>query len=125
MISVLSKVEVAYRRGDLLEKRKMLMQAWSDYCSVAPMVQEASDCRKWAERRRGLRRNMQLSRIAQRSERLLVANTSDQRIRRHGVMVRRSDQQIIGICCVVYLRLSNMGGQPANYRFHYRFSHKA
>jgi len=27
-----SKVEAAYRRGDLLEKRRRLMQAWSDYC---------------------------------------------------------------------------------------------
>jgi integrase len=25
-------VEAAYRRGDLLEKRRALMQAWSDYC---------------------------------------------------------------------------------------------
>ena len=27
-----SKVEAAYRRGNLLEKRKMLMEAWGDYC---------------------------------------------------------------------------------------------
>lgn len=27
------KVEAAYRRGDLLDKRVLLMQAWSDYCS--------------------------------------------------------------------------------------------
>lgn len=26
------KVEAAYRRGDLLDKRIILMQAWSDYC---------------------------------------------------------------------------------------------
>jgi integrase len=26
------KVEAAYRRGDLLEKRVALMQAWADYC---------------------------------------------------------------------------------------------
>jgi integrase len=30
--SLPSKVEAAYRRGDLLEKRIVLMQAWSDYC---------------------------------------------------------------------------------------------
>lgn len=30
------KVEAAYRRGDLLEKRKKLMQAWSDYCAKPP-----------------------------------------------------------------------------------------
>jgi integrase len=28
-----SKVEAAYRRGDLFEKRRKLMQAWSDYCA--------------------------------------------------------------------------------------------
>ena len=26
------KVEAAYRRGDALEKRRKLMQAWADYC---------------------------------------------------------------------------------------------
>jgi integrase len=26
------KVEQAYRRGDMFEKRRRLMQAWSDYC---------------------------------------------------------------------------------------------
>jgi hypothetical protein len=25
-------VEAAYRRGDLFEKRRKLMQAWADYC---------------------------------------------------------------------------------------------
>src|SRR5262249_7935397 len=28
-----SKVEAAYRRGDLFEKRHRLMQAWSDFCA--------------------------------------------------------------------------------------------
>jgi len=28
-----SKVEAAYRRGDLFEKRRRLMAAWGDYCS--------------------------------------------------------------------------------------------
>jgi integrase len=27
------KVEAAYRRGDLLEKRVILMQAWAEYCA--------------------------------------------------------------------------------------------
>jgi integrase len=27
------KVEAAYRRGDLFEKRRRLMQAWSDFCA--------------------------------------------------------------------------------------------
>jgi integrase len=30
--SIGSKVEAAYRRGDLFTKRTLLMQAWSDYC---------------------------------------------------------------------------------------------
>jgi integrase len=30
------KVEAAYRRGDLLAKRALLMQAWADYCQVVP-----------------------------------------------------------------------------------------
>lgn len=39
-------VELAYRRGDALEKRRELMQAWADYCSnvkggkVVPMVRK-------------------------------------------------------------------------------------
>src|SRR5213078_2675550 len=28
-----SKVEAAYRRGDLFEKRRHLMQAWSEFCA--------------------------------------------------------------------------------------------
>ncbi len=31
-----SKVEEAYRRGDLFEKRRRLMDAWADYCDRAP-----------------------------------------------------------------------------------------
>jgi integrase len=30
--SLKSKVEAAYRRGDLFEKRRKLMDAWSAYC---------------------------------------------------------------------------------------------
>jgi hypothetical protein len=29
------KVEAAYRRGDLFEKRRRLMEAWEDFCSHA------------------------------------------------------------------------------------------
>jgi integrase len=36
-----SSVEAAYRRGDLLEKRKRLMDSWSDYCSRIPASQAA------------------------------------------------------------------------------------
>ena len=30
-----NRVEAAYRRGDLLEKRRRLMDAWCDFCSGA------------------------------------------------------------------------------------------
>ena len=30
------KVEAAYRRGDLFEKRRKLMEAWASYCTEAP-----------------------------------------------------------------------------------------
>jgi integrase len=30
------KVEAAYRRGDLIEKRTRLMDEWADYCSMVP-----------------------------------------------------------------------------------------
>jgi integrase len=33
-----SAVEAAYRRGDLLAKRKQLMEAWAGYCGGAPVV---------------------------------------------------------------------------------------
>jgi integrase len=28
------KVEAAYRRGDLFEKRRLLMRTWADYCEA-------------------------------------------------------------------------------------------
>jgi integrase len=34
--SLPDKVEAAYRHGDLIEKRTLLMQAWADYCAVIP-----------------------------------------------------------------------------------------
>jgi integrase len=34
--SLPDKVEAAYRRGDLLDKRVVLMQTWSDYCYAVP-----------------------------------------------------------------------------------------
>lgn len=47
--SLPDKVEAAYRRGDLIEKRKVLMQVWADYCakpavsaSVAPIRKETA-----------------------------------------------------------------------------------
>jgi integrase len=35
--AVKGKVEAAYRRGDLFEKRVRLMKAWSDYCEQPPV----------------------------------------------------------------------------------------
>lgn len=34
------KTEAAYQRGDMLEKRRRLMQAWADYCSTMQAVGE-------------------------------------------------------------------------------------
>lgn len=34
--SLPDKVEAAYQRGDLFEKRKLLMQAWANYCDEIP-----------------------------------------------------------------------------------------
>jgi integrase len=31
-----NKTEAAYQRGDYLEKRRLVMQAWTDYCLVPP-----------------------------------------------------------------------------------------
>ena len=31
-----NKTEAAYRRGNLLERRRMMMRAWGDYCSGGP-----------------------------------------------------------------------------------------
>lgn len=36
--SLPDKVEAAYRRGDLIEKRKVLMQVWADYCGKQPEI---------------------------------------------------------------------------------------
>jgi integrase len=35
------KVEAAYRRGDLLAKRRQLAEAWSRYCTSPPVAQTA------------------------------------------------------------------------------------
>lgn len=35
-----SKVEAAYRRGDLLDKRRRLMEDWSRYCAATPVAAE-------------------------------------------------------------------------------------
>jgi integrase len=36
--TVSNKVEAAYRRGDMVERRRELMQAWANHCSGGPMA---------------------------------------------------------------------------------------
>jgi len=44
--SLPDKVEAAYRRGDLIEKRKVLMQVWADYCGKRPTTAGVSALRR-------------------------------------------------------------------------------
>jgi integrase len=41
--AVSDKVEAAYRRGDMFEKRRRLMQQWATFCMAAPLRQSASN----------------------------------------------------------------------------------
>lgn len=43
--SLPDKVEAAYRRGDLIEKRTLLMQAWADYCAIVPKAAKVRQIR--------------------------------------------------------------------------------
>jgi integrase len=36
------KVEQAYRRGDMFEKRRRLMQQWATFCAAAPTRQDGN-----------------------------------------------------------------------------------
>jgi hypothetical protein len=36
-----NKVEAAYRRGDALEKRRLMMQEWADYCDAFALSERA------------------------------------------------------------------------------------
>lgn len=36
--SLPDRVEAAYRRGDLFEKRVLLMRAWADFCAICPVA---------------------------------------------------------------------------------------
>jgi integrase len=36
--TISDKVEAAYRRGDLFQKRRLLMEAWATYCETAPAM---------------------------------------------------------------------------------------
>jgi len=33
-----NKVEAAYRRGDLFQKRRQLLDAWAKFCTTAPVA---------------------------------------------------------------------------------------
>jgi integrase len=37
------KVEQAYRRGDLFEKRRRLMQQWATFCITAPVQEQRTN----------------------------------------------------------------------------------
>lgn len=37
-----NKVETAYQRGDLFEKRRRLMQQWATFCASAPTRRESN-----------------------------------------------------------------------------------
>ena len=43
---VRDKVEAAYRRGDLFEKRRLLMSAWAEYCASPSVLQEVVSIRE-------------------------------------------------------------------------------
>ena len=42
---IASKAEAAYRRGDLFEKRRKLMEAWARYC-MTPKAERVVPLRK-------------------------------------------------------------------------------
>jgi integrase len=44
--AVADKVEAAYRRADLLEKRRKLMEAWAGYCASTPAAAKVISLRK-------------------------------------------------------------------------------
>jgi integrase len=44
--AVSDKVEAAYRRGDLLQKRRQLADAWARFCDTAPAAGQVVPIRK-------------------------------------------------------------------------------
>ena len=42
------KVEAAYRRGDLFQKRRQLSAAWAKFCSMAPATGQVVPLRQLA-----------------------------------------------------------------------------
>jgi integrase len=47
--SIRGKVERAYRRGDLFEKRRRLMADWAAYCAGQPTTANVTPLRKIAD----------------------------------------------------------------------------
>jgi integrase len=43
--TVSSKVEQAYRRGDLFDRRRRMMTAWSTFCATPKVVARSNDVR--------------------------------------------------------------------------------
>jgi hypothetical protein len=41
--TISSSVEAAYRRGDMLEKRRRMMADWTDYCASPPAATKAAN----------------------------------------------------------------------------------
>lgn len=48
-----NKVEAAYRRGNLLKKRRELMQAWADYCGGTSPLRRQKPTRRGARHQGG------------------------------------------------------------------------
>ena len=40
---IANKAEAAYRRGDLFEKRRQLMEAWASYCRGPGLAREGGN----------------------------------------------------------------------------------
>ena len=52
--TVSDKVEAAYRRGDMREKRRRLMADWAVFCASPPAARRVTWCRCVCDRRRPL-----------------------------------------------------------------------
>jgi integrase len=49
--AVENKVEAAYRRGDLFEKRRQLMDTWARFCDLPPATRKVVELRRGAQGR--------------------------------------------------------------------------
>jgi hypothetical protein len=54
--SVADKVEAAYRRGDLFQKRRLMMNEWSRYCSMPKHDASVDDLDAHRRKRRAARK---------------------------------------------------------------------